>query len=218
MASARIALLGSGALLFGLALVIPPWPSRDHSPAPVVAAAEGGATAAAAGVTVPNLPLLDHSGRSIGMHDFAGKVVVLTFLYTRCPLPEFCPLILGNLERVRRRANDTGIGGRIAFLGVTLDPSFDSPDVLRRYGAAMLKGRDPFDQWTLATGSPRQIADLARFVGLDYRPEDGIVTHTLMTTVIGRDGRIVRMFPSNAWRPEELFDVAQQVVRNGTIY
>ena len=79
------------------------------------------------------------------------------------------PLIVKHLESVRRRANEAGIGDRLAVLGVTLDPSFDTPAVLRAYGQSVLAGPDAFDQWTLATGRPAQISDLASFFGVDYR-------------------------------------------------
>ena len=97
----------------------------------------------------------------------------------------------------------------IAFLGVTLDPAYDTPAVLHAYGQSVLKGTDRFTQWTLATGSPQQIEEAARFFGVDYRAEQGLVTHTLATAVIGPDGRIARMFASNSWLPGELFDVVR---------
>ena len=122
----------------------------------------------------------------------AGRVLVVTFLYTRCPLPDFCPLMVQHLEAVRRRANDAGMGGRLALLGVTLDPAFDTPAVLRAYGESVLKESNRFDQWTLATGTVAQVEDVARFFGIGYRAEGGLVTHTLTTAVIGGDGRVVR--------------------------
>jgi len=98
------------------------------------------------------------------------------------------------------------------MLGITLDPTFDTPEVLRAYGAAVLKGTNRFDQWTLATGTPAQVEEVARFLGVAYRPEGGFVTHTLMTAVISHDGRIIRMLESNSWRPEELYDVVRKAI------
>ena len=86
---------------------------------------------AAPGVIVPALPLKDQNGRSLTLRDFTGRVLVITFIYTRCPLPDACPLMVKHLERVRRRAIDERIGERGARLGVTLDPGFDTPAVLR---------------------------------------------------------------------------------------
>jgi protein SCO1 len=168
-----------------------------------------GGTRATPGALVPAVPLLDQDGRSLTLRDFAGRVVVLTFLYTRCPLPDFCPLMIAHLEHVRRRANELGIGERVALLGVTLDPAYDTPAVLRAYGDARLAGPDRFDQWTLATGNAAQIDDLARYFGVGHRGENGVITHTLATAVVGHDSRIVRTFAANAWRPDDVLEVVR---------
>jgi protein SCO1/2 len=169
------------------------------------------------GALVPALSLLNQDARSFTLRDVAGRVLVLTFIYTRCPLPDFCPLMVQHLERVRRRANEEGISQRVAFLGITLDPAYDTPAVLRTYGESMLKGVNPFEQWTLATGSPQQTGDVARFFGVDYRLDNGLVTHTLVTAVVGADGRLVRTFPSNSWLPDEVFDVVRQAVERANV-
>ena len=118
---------------------------------------------------MPDFQLLDQDGRSRTSGSFAGRVLIVTFIYTRCPLPDFCPLMIKHLESVRRRANEEGIGGRLALLGVTLDPAFDTPPVLRAYGESMLKGAGRFDQWTLAGGTAAQIEAVARFFGVGYQ-------------------------------------------------
>ena len=164
------------------------------------------------GVLAPDLSLLDQNGRPTGLRAFAGRVLVVTFIYTRCPLPDFCPLMVKHLESVRRQLNDASLGEGFAMLGITLDPTFDTPDVLRAYGEAVLKGSNRFDQWTLATGTPAQVEDVARFLGVAYRAEGGLVTHTLMTVVVSHDGRIIRMLESNSWQPGELYDVVREAI------
>ena len=159
---------------------------------------------------MPDLPLVDQNGAPFTLRDGAGRVRIVTFIYTRCPLPDFCPLMLKNLEAVRRRANKEGLGSQLALLGVTLDPAFDTPAVLRAYGESMLKGSNRFDQWTLATGTAAQIEDVARFFGVGYRAEGGFVTHTLTTAVVSHDGRVMRVFESNSWRPDEVYDVVRR--------
>jgi protein SCO1/2 len=128
---------------------------------------------AAPGVVVPAFPLVNQDGKSITFRQFAGRVVVLSFIYTRCPLPDFCPLMVKHLEGVRQRASDERVGDRVALLGVTLDPAFDTPAVLRTYGDSMLKGANRFDHWTLATGTVGQVEDVARFFGVAGRAEGG---------------------------------------------
>jgi protein SCO1 len=164
------------------------------------------------GVIVPPFELRDQNDRPVTMQRFAGRVLVVTFIYTRCPLPDFCPLMVRNLEAIRRRADEEGIGSRLALLGVTLDPAFDTPAVLRAYGESVLKSADRFDRWTLATGTPAQVDEVAQFFGVTARAEGGLVTHTLSTAVVGHDGRIMRLFPSNSWRPDELYDVVRRGV------
>jgi protein SCO1/2 len=161
------------------------------------------------GAIVPDLPLVDENGAPMTLRGAAGRVLVVTFLYTRCPMPDLCPLMVTHLETVRRRANEEGLGSRVAFLGVTLDPVVDTPAVLHAYGQSALKASNRFDQWTLATGTAAQVEAVARFFGVGYRAEGGFVVHTLQTAVVGHDGRIMRMFGSNSWRPEELYDVVR---------
>ena len=143
--------------------------------------------------------------------------MIVTFIYTRCPLPDFCPLMVKHLEAVRRRANEEGLGSRLALLGVTLDPAFDTPPVLRAYGESVLKAPDRFDQWTLATGTAAQVEDVARFFGVGYRAEGGFVTHTLTTAVVGHDGRVMRVFGSNSWRPDDVYDVVRRGIERAAV-
>ena len=172
---------------------------------------QSNAARAMPGAIVPELRLVDQDGEAFALRDLAGKAVVLTFIYTRCPLPDFCPLMVKRLESVRRRANEAGLGDRVALLGVTLDPAFDTPIVLRTYGESVLKGADRFDQWTLATGSAEQVEAVTQFFGVGFRGENGLITHALTTAVVGHDGRVMRLFESNSWHPDELFDVARRV-------
>jgi protein SCO1/2 len=164
------------------------------------------------GTAVPDLPLLDQTGSRTTLRGSAGRVLVVTFIYTRCPLPDFCPLMVKHLETVRRRVNRDGLGTRLALLGLTLDPAIDTPDVLRAYGEAVLEGSDRYEQWTLATGTATQIEDAARFFGVGYRAERGFITHTLTTAVVGQDGRIIRIFESNSWRADDLYDVVRRAI------
>jgi protein SCO1/2 len=177
-------------------------------PAPGVAAARS----AAPGVVVPPFPLIDQDGRSFNLQAFAGRILVVTFIYTRCPLPDFCPLMIGHLETVRARANQAGLGNRLALLAVTLDPGYDTPGVLRAYGESRLKGDRRFDQWTLATGSPAEVENVASLFGVRHQSVNGTITHTLITAVVGHDRRIMRLFASNSWRPDELFEIVSRGV------
>ena len=76
----------------------------------------------------------------------------------------------------------------------------------------MLRGSNRFDQWTLATGTAAQIEDVARFFGIGYRAEGGLVTHTLATAVLNAEGRVVRVFESNSWRPDDVYDLVRRTI------
>jgi protein SCO1/2 len=158
------------------------------------------------GRIVPALPLIDQDGRPFTLRDFSGRVLVTTFIFTRCPMPDFCPLMVRHLETVREQARAAGFGDRLALLGVTLDPAFDTPAVLQAYGRSVLKGTDRFDRWTLATGSREQVAAVTGYFGVASQDGGGgeLPTHSLMTAVIGHDGRVMKLFPANSWRPEDL--------------
>jgi protein SCO1 len=187
--------------------------SRDGAAATRLPAA----SRAMPGAIVPDLPLVDQDGAPMTLRSGDGRVRVVTFIYTRCPLPDLCPLMVKHLEALRRRANEEELGSRLALLGVTMDPSFDTPPVLHSYGEAVLKGSNRFDQWTLATGTAAQVENVARFFGVGYRAEGGFVTHTLTTAVVSHDGRVMRVFGSNSWRPDDVYDVVQRGIERAVV-
>jgi cytochrome oxidase Cu insertion factor (SCO1/SenC/PrrC family) len=88
--------------------------ARRAPPAAVVAGREASASRATPGAVVPDLPLVDQDGAPMTLRSGAGRVRIVTFIYTRCPLPDFCPLMVSHLEAVRRRANEEGLGNRLS--------------------------------------------------------------------------------------------------------
>ena len=95
----------------------------------------------------------------------------------------------------------------VRLLGVSVDPDFDTPAVLKTYAAAFITGRDPFERLDLATGAPAEIRRMATYFGLTYAKDSAQITHSLSTAIIGTDGRIVGMLPSNSWRPKDALDM-----------
>ncbi|HZQ47221.1 MAG TPA: SCO family protein [Verrucomicrobiae bacterium] len=157
------------------------------------------------GESVPDFKLLDQDGRTIHLSDYRGKAVVLTFIYTRCPLPNFCPLMSKNFSALEQRLRKE-FPHQYQLLSVTMDPDFDRPNVLKdyaaRYGAS---GQD----WRFATGEAEQINFVAGLMGLYYARENGLISHDLRTALIGPDGRLVQLWKSNVWTPYEV----QRMVR-----
>jgi protein SCO1/2 len=158
-----------------------------------------------AGEVVSDFGLVDQNGRPIRLSDFRGKVVVLTFIYTRCPLPNFCPLMSKNFADLQERLSKE-FANKYQLLTITMDPDFDRPDVLKDYGARY--GANDKD-WSFATGNAEQISFVAGLMGLYYTPENGLISHDFRTALIGTDGRLVHLWKSNLWTPYEV----QRMVR-----
>lgn len=157
------------------------------------------------GEIVPDFKLTDENGRVIHLNDFRGKAVVLTFIYTRCPLPNFCPLMSKNFSQLEERLS-AEFSNRYQLLSVSMDPDFDTPEVLKKYAARYnVSSRD----WSFATGDSEQIKFVAGLIGLYYVKENGLISHDLRTALIGPDGRLVHLWKSNVWTPYEV----QRMVR-----
>ncbi len=158
-----------------------------------------------AGEVVPDFNLIDQDGRPIRLSEFRGKAVVLTFIYTRCPLPNFCPLMSRNFEELQQRLSKE-FPGKYHLLSISMDPDFDRPEVLKEY-AARYEANEK--DWSFATGNADQISFVAGLTGLYYARENGLIAHDFRTALIGPDGRLVHLWKSNVWTPYEV----QRMVR-----
>jgi protein SCO1/2 len=182
-----------------------------ESPAITKAPAGGAAPAAVAGLEpqpgaeLPEVRLVNQDGKKISTSTFKGRALLVTFIYTRCPFPDQCPLMSANFAQLNGElAKDTGLRARTRLLSVTLDPEYDKPEVLRAYGAAYAGGK--FDNWDFATGDPDEIRRLAQFLGLAYKAENGQVVHSLRTALVSPEGRLVKIYRGNEWKPSEVLD------------
>jgi protein SCO1/2 len=164
-----------------------------------------------AGFLVPDVPLRNQFDRTVRMSEFRGRVLVVTFIYTRCPLPDFCPRLMRNFQDLRRTLGTRPeLLAKVHLLGVTIDPEFDTPDVLRAYGEARLGGKHAFERLDLATGGAADVAKLATFFGLRYEPAAGQISHTLVTGIVGTDGRIVKRFPEMMGNLEDAVAIVER--------
>ena len=163
------------------------------------------ARAAQPGDAVPDVALVDQDGRPLHLADFRGKALALTFVYTRCPLPDFCPLMMKNFQAAHAAlVAEPAVAARTHLLTISFDTKHDTPDVLRAFGKPFQKTAKPFTHWTLATGKEEAIRALGGALELDYVEETRSFTHDLRTAVLDRDGRLRRLFRGNDWKPEEL--------------
>ena len=101
----------------------------------------------------PDVSLVDQDGRPLRLADYRGKAVALTFVFTRCPMPDFCPLMMTRFAAAHAAlAKDEGLAAKTRLLTVSFDTTHDTPDVLRAYGAPFQRTKPPFTHWALATG------------------------------------------------------------------
>ena len=168
----------------------------------------------APGDAVPDFKLRNQDGHEIRLSQFHGSNLLVTFIYTRCPLPNFCPLVTRNFAVIEKQlAANPRLNGKTHLLSVSFDPDHDTPERLRAYGATYIGSgaKDAFADWDFAVPEKPVLIEMARFfdVGITNEP-DQTITHTLSTTLIGPDGKVIRFYPGNDWTPEQvLADVKQ---------
>jgi protein SCO1 len=158
-----------------------------------------------AGDTVPNVALVDQDGRPFHLADLRGHAVAVTFVFTRCPMPDFCPLLMTKFAAAQALLlKEPALASGARLLTISFDPAHDTPEVLRAFGRPFQKTAPPFTQWRLASGKDAAIRELGGALGLDYVEESRSFTHNLRTAVLGRDGKLRRLFTGNDWTPDEL--------------
>ncbi|MBN2318978.1 MAG: SCO family protein [Acidobacteria bacterium] len=156
------------------------------------------------GDIVPDFGLLNQDNRPIHLHQYRGLPLLLTFIYTRCPLPDYCPLMSGNFAAIHHKLKFLPQSDKTPhLLTISFDTNFDTPSVLREYAARYMRPVR-FDQWEFATGSPEEIREITGYFGLVYREESDQIVHSLVTALIDADGVLVRLYHGNQWRPDEI--------------
>ena len=159
------------------------------------------------GDEVPDFTLVNQSGKAIHFQQFRGKALLLTFIYTRCPFPDYCPRLSNNFAEVMQtlQKKDPKAFAQAQLLSISIDPQNDKPAVLRSYGERYVGRSDPrFTHWEFASGSPEQVRQAADFFGLAYNQKDGQIVHGLVTVLIGKDGKVVKVYSGNDWKPDEV--------------
>jgi protein SCO1/2 len=162
----------------------------------------------AKGDDVPNFKLLNQSNHIIDLKQFRGKVVVMTFIYTRCPLADFCPRMSHNFAEIDKTLqSNPKLYKDSHLLSISFDPNYDTPKVLRSYGAAYTGNftNETFQHWEFAAPSVADLPSMEQFFDVGVTPgESGTLQHSLSTVVIGKDGKIVAFYPTNDWTPAEV--------------
>lgn len=157
------------------------------------------------GEAVPDFAMTTQEGKTLRLSDLRGEVVVLTFIYTRCPLPDYCPAIDGKFRRLADRLSAVkGRSERVRLLSVSFDPEHDTPEALRKH-AATVGGRPPL--WTFAVATHEELRKVAERLGLVYGPMPNEIVHNLCTAVIAPDGTLARLdvgAAGRSWEPDDL--------------
>jgi protein SCO1 len=164
----------------------------------------------AVGERVPDFALTDQAGKEIRLSQFAGKVVLLTFGYSRCPNPNYCFRLSNNLARVEKRFREEA-GRELVLMTVVIDPEHDKGAELVNY-AAVWKA-DPAI-WHFLTGPLPDVQRVAGMFGTDFWSDDGFVTHTLHTAIVDREGRLAANLEGNAFTGEQLGDLVETAMKN----
>ncbi len=166
------------------------------------------------GDKVPDVPLVNQDGKTLHLANFKGKAVLVTFIYTRCPFPKFCPLITSEFAEIHNTLAETpAIYKKTHLLSVTLDPMYDTAPVLRKYGLAYLKGdASGFAQWDFVSTSPAELQKLASGFGLVYYEQNNQITHSLNTILLGPNGTVEQMWPDNDWKVADVVAAMEKAV------
>jgi protein SCO1/2 len=170
----------------------------------------------APGDPVPDFKLRNQDGRPIHLAAFKGNALLITFIYTRCPLPDFCPRVTRNFAQVSRELAATpAVYAKTHLLSVSFDPENDTPARLRSYGATYIgsDAKDAFAHWDFAVPDAPVLKQMAQFFNVGMtNAADGTINHTLSTTLIGPDGKVVRFYPGNEWTAEQVAADVKEVI------
>lgn len=161
------------------------------------------------GDAAPVTALVDQEGKGFSLADLKGEAVGVTFIFTRCPLPDFCPRMNLNFSEVERLLGaDAKLYGKTRLLSVSFDPAYDTPAVLKAFRDPFLKGVPGVvpGHWRFATGTLEHIKEFAGFFGLSYLKTGEQFVHSLATAVIAPDGKLFSIRRGNDWEAKELVD------------
>ena len=160
------------------------------------------------GSPLPDFELIDQANQRVALSALKGKVVAVTFIYTRCPLPDYCPRIVNNFRAIRDRFA-ARMDRDLVLLTISFDPKFDTPDTLARYARSERAGGPG---WHFLTGDPASIERVCNAFGIQYWAEEGMITHSLQTAVIDRGGRLAATVEGKEFSPKQLGDLVEAVL------
>ena len=170
------------------------------------------------GERVPDLSLVNQDGKSFRLDDFKEKAVLITFIYTRCPMPTFCPRLSGQFAKIQDDLAKTPVDfAKTHLVTISFDPKYDTPPVLRKYGLAYLDN-DPagFSHWDFASAKEGDLRKIADAFGLEYFEEDNQIAHSMVIVLMSPEGTVAKYW-STEWTTVELEDALRQREKPGIV-
>jgi len=164
------------------------------------------------GQPVPDFALIDQAGQQIHLAQFQGKVVALTFGYSRCPNPQYCFRMSNNLAHVERRLRARHKED-LVLITIMIDPDHDRGKTLSQYADTW---KADAEVWHFLTGPLEQIRQIAAMFGMNFWSSDGLLTHSLHTVIIDREGRLAANIEGNQFTPDQLGDLVETVMNRPT--
>jgi len=155
------------------------------------------------GLPIPDVEFVNQDNRKIHFDSFKGKVLALTFIYTRCPLPDFCIRMSNNFAKIQKALKqDPALRNSWHLFSITFDPNFDQPKILRDYGKTY--GAD-FSDWDFLVTDRKSLERIADGFDLTYQPDEGgLIAHTLRTALIDKHGNLVAVLKGNDWTADDV--------------
>jgi protein SCO1/2 len=161
----------------------------------------------AIGEQAPDFSFVDQDGRHLRLRQLRGRPVLLTFIYTRGPLPDFCIRMSNNFAELSKelKRSEPALYRKLLLVSISIDPEYDTPAVLKGYGASYAGTVDPaFEHWKFVSGTPAETRKAADFFGLSYNREGGQIVHSLRTVLLAPNGTIAAEFAGNDWKPGDV--------------
>ena len=163
----------------------------------------------AVGQSVPDFKLIDQNRQPVSLGQFAGKVVAINFIYTRCALPQFCYRLSNNFALLQKRFT-AQMGRDLVLLTVSFDPAHDQPEVL---AAAAKTWNADSRTWHFLTGPVSDVKQVCARFGVDAWTDEGLMTHSLHTIVVNRQGKLAANLEGNQFTARQLGDLVETVIK-----
>jgi protein SCO1/2 len=190
---------------------IPASEIRVAMPSPTVSGSVKTAKRLREGDIVPFFSLTNQDGAPLTSDTFRGRPFVLTFVFTRCPVPNFCPRMSNNFSELQDAIkSDAALAGKARLLSVTFDPAFDTPAILKSYAEHQ---KADSQMWTFATGAPAEIDNLTQSFAVFVQPEGGTISHGLATALVAPDRSVLKIWRGNSWQPAEVLAELRRAIK-----